>query len=320
MEDKWVFLYGGQGAQVPGMGLDFARAFPEESYYNVSYCSEEELEFLLDPEFAQLDETRFVQLALTVFSLTITRVLQQAGIKADAALGLSAGEFPALATAGVYTDEAVLEIIRRRADLMSRRMEQRRLDGFADGMMVVLGLQEEDLGQHLNRYPDLSLANKNSETQMAVSGTIAELELLQKDVLAAGARRAIFLEVEGAYHSNVFEEDVPELRAVLLQHEAGKAEIDLPLNLLGTCAEQLPEPTLRTEMYADVMSRQMANPTRLDDCFTYLLERGYKNFIEIAPKAVLSPLLRRRDRKLNLYHISDLESVKEVKNRARHES
>ncbi|NLV99572.1 MAG: ACP S-malonyltransferase [Clostridiaceae bacterium] len=307
-QNEWVFLYGGQGSQLAGMGLDFARAFPEESYYSNCYCSEEELDYLLDPAFDRLNETRYVQLALTVFSLTITKVLQKTGIEADAALGLSAGEFPALALAGVYSEEAVLNIIRQRANLMARRMKQRRQDGFDDGMLAVLGLEEAELQEQLQNYPDLSLANKNSETQMAVSGSISELELLMQDVLEAGAKRAVFLEVEGAYHSKVFTADVPELRAALLQEEAEEAQIDLALNILGKAARPLRRDGERREVYADLMSRQMSNPTRLDDCFTYLLDRGYRNFIEIAPKAVLTPLLRRRDRSLNLNHIGDMES------------
>ena len=307
-QNKWVFLYGGQGSQLAGMGLDFACAFPVEIYYSDCYCTKDELEYLLDPDFDRLDETRYVQLALTVFSLTITKVLQKMGIEADAALGLSAGEFPALAVAGVYSEEAVLRIIRQRACLMARRMEQRRQDGFDDGMLVVLGLQEAELQERLQNYPDLSLTNKNSESQMAVSGSISELELLLQDVLAAGAKRAVFLEVEGAYHSKVFTADVPDLRAVLLQEEAEEAQIDLALNILGKAARPLCRDGERSEVYADMMSRQMSNPTRLDDCFTYLLDRGYRNFIEIAPKAVLTPLLRRRDRSLNLHHVADMES------------
>ncbi|MDD4323653.1 MAG: ACP S-malonyltransferase [Eubacteriales bacterium] len=312
-QNKWVFLYGGQGAQVQGMGLDFARAYPEESFYNNFYCTEDELEFLLDPDFEHLDETRYVQLALTVYSLTITEVLRNAGIEADAALGLSAGEFPALALAGVYSEQAVLEIIRQRADLMARRMEQRRQDGCDDGMLVVLGLEEAELKKQLVNYPDLSMANKNSETQMAVSGRIVELELLEQDVLNAGAKRAVFLEVEGAYHSKVFAADVPVLREVLLEQEAREAKIDLPLNIIGEPAPTADTAKENTALYADLMSRQMANPTRLDDCFTHLLEQGYTNFIEIAPKAVLTPLLRRRDRSLNLHHIADLESFETFK-------
>ncbi len=312
MQDKWVFLYGGQGSQVTGMGLDFAQKFPDESYYNDYYCSKKELEYLLDPEFEHLDKSRYVQLALTVFSLTVTRILQKAGIEADAALGLSAGEFPALALAGVYSDKAVLEIIRQRAELMDKRMEQRRLEGFDDGMLVVLGLEEAKLEQLLKEYPEISLANKNSQTQMAVSGKISELELLQKDVLDAGAKRAIFLEVEGAFHSRVFAPEVVKLRNILLKHEAGDPQIDLPCNVLGTAARNPAEVEERTELYADLMSRQMAHPTRLHDCFTYLLQQGYSNFIEIAPKSVLTPLLRRRDRSLNLHHVADVDSFEKL--------
>ncbi|HHU07898.1 MAG TPA: ACP S-malonyltransferase [Clostridiaceae bacterium] len=385
--NKWVFLYGGQGSQRPGMGIDFAQAFPQDSLYSNPYCNQEELDYLLAPDFDRIHETRYAQVALTVFALTVTRLLNRKNIHPAAALGLSAGEFPALAAANVYSPEATLAIIKRRAELMSSRLQQRHQQGYEDGMLVVLGLEETVLDTCLAPFPALSPANMNAKTQLTVSGPKADLELLRRKVLDAGAKRTLFLEVEGAFHSKVFDPDVAELRrALLAAGPAGKAQADLPLNILGRPVTEpydfrhwsdsgqaganrhfdnnkhlsnnentddnkylsnnkhmsnngntddsekpggnekptgsnylaegehpieshpIDEADKQTEIYADLMSRQMASPTRLDDCFTYLLHHGYTHFVEIAPQAVLTPLLRRRSADLNLRHIGNVEA------------
>ena len=96
---SWVFLFGGQGSQKPGMGIDIFEAYPGKGYFHGHFCCREEMVFLLDPEFKNLNETLYAQLALTVFGLTVLDLLKEAGIEPGAALGLSAGEFPALAAA-----------------------------------------------------------------------------------------------------------------------------------------------------------------------------------------------------------------------------
>lgn len=304
---SWVFLFGGQGSQKPGMGIDIFEAYPGKGYFHGPFCCREEMVFLLDPEFKNLNETLYAQLALTVFGLTVLDLLKEAGIEPGAALGLSAGEFPALAAASVYSPESVLSIIRKRARLMSDRLKARRDDGHEDGMLAVLGLEEEQVKELLSPFPGLVISNINAKTQITVSGAREELFLVEEAAFEAGARKAVLLDVEGAFHSPVFAPDVPALRDILLSHEAGKSKADLPLNILGRPADE--EGADVGELYADLLSRQMVGPTRLDDSFGWLLDRGYRNFVEIAPTAVLTPLLRRRDRELNLHHIGDHESL-----------
>ncbi len=304
---SWVFLFGGQGAQKPGMGIDIFEAYPGKGYVHGSFCCREEMVFLLDPDFKQLDETLYAQLALTVYGLTILDLLKEAKIEPGAALGLSVGEFPALAAASVYSPESILSIIRKRARLMSDRLKVRRKGGHDDGMLAVLGLEEEKVKELLLPFPGLVISNINAKTQITVSGAREQLVLLEKVALQAGARKAILLDVEGAFHSPVFAPDVPPLRDFLLSHNAGNSKVDLPLNVLGRPAREEGKDT--GELYADLLSRQMAGPIRLDDSFTWLLDRGYRDFVEIAPRAVLTPLLKRRKQDLNLHHIGDYESL-----------
>ena len=307
--EGWVFLFGGQGAQKAGMGADLARAFPDSGYYRAPFLSEEELELLLDPDFEGIHRTDYAQLALTIFGLTVTELLEARGFSPSASLGLSAGEFPALAAASVYSPQQIISIIRERASLMSRRLRARREEGFDDGMLAVVGLIQETVESLFTDLTGLSLANVNAPTQLTVSGSREELETLRQRIHDAGARKALFLEVEGAFHSPVFNPEVSRLRQVLLSHEAAPPQAVIPLNLLGEPAVETEDASGRCRLFADLMSRQMAEPTRLDDSFTYLLERGFTHFVEISPRPVLVPLLRRRASGLTLCQISDLGSL-----------
>ena len=84
--EGWVFLFGGQGAQKAGMGADLARAFPDSGYYRAPFLSEEELELLLDPDFEGIHRTDYAQLALTIFGLTVTELLEARGFSPSASL------------------------------------------------------------------------------------------------------------------------------------------------------------------------------------------------------------------------------------------
>lgn len=304
----WVFLYGGQGAQKAGMGRDFDQAYPDRSYFRPPYLSEEEAAWILDPESSRIHESYYAQLGLTAFALTVTEALKEKGLAPQAALGLSAGEFPALAAARVYSPSDIMKIVRARAGLMSKRMADRRRMGFEEGMLALVGLDEGSLKEEMEDLDRLCLANINAKAQLSVSGPLQDLEVLRRRCLDRGVKKAVFLDVEGAFHSPVFDPDVAGFKALMEGYPAAPASAVLPLNLLGRPAKEPEDLEGLRVFYADIMSRQMASATRLDDSFTYLLDQGYQKFLEIAPRPVLAPLLKRRSEGLRICQIGDLES------------
>ncbi len=307
-ESKWVLLYGGQGAQLPGMGRDLAEAYPAESLYenffqeHPAYCE------LFDLDAETLALSRYAQPALILFDLTIWRLLKRAGLAIGASFGLSIGEFAALATAGVYPPEAILEIAVQRAQLMSQRMARRQAEGHEEGMLAILGLEAQAVSELIRKRPELTIANYNAPTQLVLSGPKSALAELATAALAGGARRAVPLEVEGAFHSPIFSPDVPELAAILSRFEARAPEIALPLNLTGDFAKIPPDQTADA-YFKEIMSAQMAAPTHVDEALDRLIDAGFSHYLEISPQPVLVPLLKRKRRDLELESISDLASL-----------
>ncbi len=315
MSDAFVFLFGGQGSQTPGMGSDFADRYPAiRQLYNDFMSRYPLYDRLLDPSFDRLNDTLYAQPALTLLGLAVTHLLREDGIQPVATAGLSIGEFPALVAAGIYSPSAVLDIVAKRAALMDARLKQRRADGFDDGMLAVVGLQKSDIETLLIPYgTSVSMTNLNAPTQIVIGGLRTTLEKVKDTMIEAGARRAIMLECEGAFHSSVFDDDVERLKSTLLTFEASEPSIPMPFNALGgfPSADNIPPNILSrgaTERFAHLMSHQMNATVQLDGCLNALLEAGYTHFIEIAPRAVLTPLLRKKSSSITAHTISDLDS------------
>ncbi len=344
-----VFLYGGQGSQQVGMEADFVS--PEFSARSSADYRLREIVDLYGRVFAarpdlpeawreedSLTLTRNAQPALALHALALTAVLKSRGIRPAAALGLSIGEFPALAALDVLSADNIVDIVLRRATLMSDCLDERRVGGAVDGMTAVLGLEVAAISDFLAKSgSSASIANLNSPTQIVLSGTCDELDALEPGLIELGARRVQKLEVEGAFHSPVFAETARIFASDLAKYSFKQPQGYLPLNIFGCSREEavassssdtveslelsgsfdrqiranLPEmqglpqqskvPDLPT-----AMAMQMAAPVRLDDCFDTLLRRGYRDFAEIAAKPVLSNLLRRKSKEINVYTVRNL--------------
>ncbi len=314
-DQSFVFLYGGQGSQVAGMGRDFADHYPEiGAFYSHFFARYPVYKNLLDPSFDKINETFYAQPALTLLGLAVTHLLKKEGVEPAATAGLSIGEFPALTTAGIYSDVSVLDIVAKRAALMDRRLKKRREDGFDDGMLAVIGLSGDAVEEQLVPFgKEVSITNINAPTQLVVGGERATLEKVREAVLKAGARRAVMLECEGAFHTSVFEDEVDELAAEISGHRASDPVIPMPLNALGEFMsdENVPEEILSlptSERYARLMSRQMSTTVNLNGCLDTLLAEGWTHFIEIAPRAVLTPMLKKKSSDSVAFTVSDLHS------------
>ncbi len=312
---SFVFLYGGQGSQVAGMGRDFAERYPEtEAFYSHFFTRYPVYNKLLDPSFDKINETFYAQPALTLFGIAVTRMLREKGVEPAAAAGLSIGEFPALAAAGIYSYASVLDIVAKRAALMDRRLKKRREDGFEDGMLAIVGLGKDVVEAQLTPFGrKISITNINAPTQVVVGGERATLEKVRDAVLEAGARRAVMLECEGAFHTSIFDDEVEELAAEISAHRASEPDIPVPLNALGgfVSEENVPEDILSlqaSERYARLMSYQMCAAVNLDGCLDALLAEGWTQFIEIAPRAVLTPMLKKKSPETVAFTVSDVES------------
>jgi len=293
---KVAFLFPGQGAQFAGMGKDVAERFPEaRALYD---RADQVLGFGLSkicfegPE-DRLTATDISQPAILVTSLADLAALRttEAGkaLKADAAAGLSLGEYTALVAAGaIGFDDAV-----RLTNLRGRFMQEA-CDAQPGGMVSLLGVDEagaEKICEAARAAGTIWPANYNSPGQIVVSGVKAACDRVAEIAESLGAQRAVPLVVAGGFHSPLMsparEKLAPELRRLQIQ----KLDFPVVANVTGGYYSD-------AASAADLLTKQVDGAVRWQQGIARLIADGFDRFYEIGPGRVLTGLLKRIDRQV----------------------
>lgn len=285
-----VLLFPGQGSQKPGMGKDIADAFPEAR-----------------DVFATVDEALGVALSTLCFEgpaddLTLTHNAQPALLahgsavwavarerlagRVRAAAGHSLGEFTAYVAAGSFSVGAGARVVRRRGELMYQSGVQR-----PGAMAAVLGdltRSIEDVCADASREGGLVVpANYNAPGQIVVSGEVPGVERAMALAKEAGAKRAIRLNVSGAFHSPLMEVAAPGLTAALDQSAPSEPRFPVYANVTA-------EPVTSGARARALLLQQLTSPVRWTDEVRALAGR-YPDalYVEMGPGAVLTGLVKK---------------------------
>ncbi|MDX3187152.1 SDR family NAD(P)-dependent oxidoreductase [Streptomyces sp. MN03-5084-2B] len=222
-----VFGFPGGGAQYAGMAAGlyrdepvFARAVDELA----AFFPAEVRAVLLDPEHGAARDPGVGLPALFTASVATARLMESWGVRPDAVLGHSVGEYAAAVVADVLTAADAARLVAERSRLMT---------GLAGGGMLAVPLSEAEVHRLLARHPGLDLAAVNAEDACAVSGTRADVEAL-RDELAADGVRARWVGVDVAAHSRLVEPAMPALREVAARLSPRPARIPLVSTLPGS--------------------------------------------------------------------------------------
>jgi [acyl-carrier-protein] S-malonyltransferase len=284
-----VLLFPGQGSQKAGMGKDLAAAFPAASAV-----------------FEQADATLGFPLALLCFEgpddeLMATRNAQPALLTHGAAVwaavagrvrpfvraaaGHSLGEFTAYHAAGAFAFPDALRLVRRRGELMFESGAKR-----PGAMAAILGLSEANVEAACARAleeGDVVPANYNTPEQLVISGEVAAVERAMAIAKELGAKRAIRLNVSGAFHSPLMEEAAEGLKVAL--DAAPIAATDFPVY-----SNVSAYPSAGSGDAKKLLLRQLTSPVRWTDLVRHIAEEiPDALYVEMGPGAVLSTLVKR---------------------------
>ena len=282
-----AFVFPGQGAQFVGMGKDL--------YGNVPLAKElfdranEILGFpITDIMFAgtdeQLKQTKVTQPAIFLHSVILARSLGDA-FKPDMAAGHSLGEFSALVAAGALGFEDGLKLVSKRAMAMQKACEQN-----PSTMAAIIALPDEKVEEICASVDGVVVpANYNCPGQLVISGTNEAIDEACAKLTAAGAKRALKLNVGGAFPSPLMEPARVELEAAIAAAPFAKPVCPVYQNV---DAKPHTDPA---EIRANLIA-QLTSPVRWTQIVQNMLADGATSFTELGPGSVLQGLIKKVDR------------------------
>jgi [acyl-carrier-protein] S-malonyltransferase len=304
MSKKIALLFAGQGAQAVGMGKDLVAEYPAAA--SLFKRADEVLGFPLsqitfEGPVEELTKTSVCQPALYVHGLACLAVLKEKvpGFEFHAAAGLSLGEFTAHAAAGTFDFKTGLELMARRSQAMQEACEK------TEGSMAAVIGGEENRIRDLAAAAEVDVANLNSPGQIVLSGEASKISLAVSMAKEYGARKAVELQVAGAFHSRLMESAYRKLKEVLEKTPINAPEIPVVCNVDAVAVSD-PDAIRRT------LADQVTGSVRWTESVEYLLDHlQCDQFVELGPGGVLAGLVGRIRKGTPVISISDSASLTE---------
>ncbi len=304
--NKTAFLYPGQGSQTVGMGQEIYNDYEivRELFDMAEEISRINLTKLcFNGPAEQLTETINLQPAITLVNLAYFSILKKEGATFDLSAGHSLGEYSALTTAEIISDETAFQLVNKRGRLMHK--EATKYDG---AMSAVIKLNAENIQKIIleseGDNPSVCIANHNTEGQIVISGSSAAVKRLSKAIKASGGR-AIPLKVSGAWHSPLMKGAEDEFKEFLSSAKFNTPVKPVVFNVSADIEDD-------TEQIKNNMVQQLCSPVRWYDSVNKMIENGIENFVEIGPGNVLSGLVKKivpNDKKYFFFNINDIKSL-----------
>lgn len=301
---KVVLLFSGQGAQKVGMGKDLYEASAtvralfdranEVLGFNLT-------EVMFEGPKEELTRTSRCQPALYLHGLACLALLKErvGGVEPVAAAGLSLGEFTAHAAAGTFSFEDGLKLVARRGLFMEEACEATK-----GGMAALIGGEEEAV-RALAAEADVDVANLNAPGQIVLSGSVEGIDAAVEKARDHGIRRAIKLDVAGAYHSRLMQSAQDKLATELAGVAIQEPTIPVVCNYGASVVKDAGE-------IRSMLEKQVTGSVRWTESIRLLRSQGYDTFIELGPGKVLAGLVAKIDSGATIYSVEDLPTLEGV--------
>ncbi|MFZ5515899.1 MAG: SDR family oxidoreductase [Candidatus Zhuqueibacterota bacterium] len=286
-EQPVVFMFSGQGAQYAQMGKELYESEPTFRAH-IDYCCDFlephlglDLRELLFPETdpdqagQKLNETSLTQPALFVIEYALANLWMEWGVKPQAMIGHSIGEYVAACLAGVFSLDDALVLVAKRGALMS---------SMPPGAMLSVPLEEEKIKPYLN--DQLTLAAINAQALCVVSGPFEAIDALANQLTADGVETRT-LHTSHAFHSCMMDPILEPFRQVVAQMKLNPPQMPYISNVSGTWI------TVEEATSPDYWATHLRRAVRFADGIAELLDDPDRIFLEVGPGKTLATLVRR---------------------------
>lgn len=280
-----AYIFPGQGAQFIGMGKDL---YESNSQAKEMFEKANEIlgfritDIMFSGTDEQLKQTKVTQPAIFLHSVILSQVL---GVNPDMVAGHSLGEFSALVVAGALSFEDGLRLVSKRALAMQKACEAQQ-----STMAAVLGLADDVVEQVCASISEVVVAaNYNCPGQLVISGSVEGVDKACAELTAKGAKRALKLNVGGAFHSPLMEPAREELAAAI-----EKAIVSKPVCAVYQNVDA--KPYTDPVKIKENLIAQLTAPVRWTQIVQNMIADGATEFNEIGPGNVLCGLVKKVDR------------------------
>ncbi|ASG30707.1 malonyl CoA-acyl carrier protein transacylase [Fusobacterium animalis] len=297
---KIAFVYPGQGTQYVGMGKELyeKNKRAKELFDKIFNSLDIDLKKVMfeGPEDL-LKRTDYTQPAIVSLSLVLTELLKEKGIEPDYVAGHSVGEFAAFGGANYLSIEDAVKLVAARGRIMREVAEK--VNG---SMAAVLGMDAEKIKEVLKSVDGVVEAvNFNEPNQTVIAGSKEAVEKACVVLKEAGAKRAIPLAVSGPFHSSLMKEAGEKLKEEAQKYTFNVGKVKIVANTTAELLESDSE--VKDEIY-----RQSFGPVKWVDTINKLKSLGVTKIYEIGAGKVLSGLIKKIDKEIEVENIELIEA------------
>jgi len=293
-----AYVFPGQGAQFAGMGkiLYENHSIAVDLFEKANHILDFDItKIMFEGTEEDLRQTKITQPAIYLHSVILTRIMGE-DFKPDVVAGHSLGEFSALAANKVLTFEEGLRLVYKRAFAMQKACEIT-----PSTMAAVIGLEDAVVERICASITGEIVvpANYNCPKQLVISGSAEGIKIACDKMKEAGAKRALPLNVNGAFHSPLMEPARQELEKAINESKFVNGICPVYQNVTA-------QPVSDPEIIRQNLIAQLTSPVRWSQTIQNIIASGVRDFTEVGPGTVLQGLIQKIDSSVAAVSVSTL--------------